>query len=421
MSLLNWGGGLSAMGGAISEVAGSAGLAVQKADLEKQQAVLADQLATTRETALTHVRGEEDRTTGAANAVAQGDQSVRVGAANATAQGEQQRATDTHKNTLPITASEKATLEETLNLHEREGWETLQDSDGNTYRVNSGRGISQKRDQSGNWIDQPSIPSNLNKIGAPSQATFTPEMSDLMGALAERGVSLPAGLRSRQQQMALYKGILDRNPGMSGDEIADQIKAGKLQLVADTKQAQTVGGITGKIKYAEEEMPLALQTARDALGKVPTSSFLPLSKLIGMADQDISDPNLRDLKIKLVTALNAYDMLAARGGTDAKKREETHALMMSADTPEVLNKAIDAFELEATNAKIAAKRAMTFDAKNGPKADNNTAKPTDSPNKALEVPASSIPKAAPGTILGKTPDGRNVIAGPDGTPHVEDQ
>lgn len=49
MSLLNFGGGLSAMGSAVATYAGNAGMAQMKADLEKQQMQLADQLATTRE------------------------------------------------------------------------------------------------------------------------------------------------------------------------------------------------------------------------------------------------------------------------------------------------------------------------------------------------------------------------------------
>lgn len=62
MSLLNWGGGLSAMGSSVAAFAHDAGAAQQKADLERQQTVLADQLATTRETNLETQRqqGQKD-------------------------------------------------------------------------------------------------------------------------------------------------------------------------------------------------------------------------------------------------------------------------------------------------------------------------------------------------------------------------
>ena len=80
---------------------------------------------------------------------------------------------------------------------------------------------------------------------------FGPKAADLMAALAERGVSLPAGFRSKQQQAAMFKALIDRNPGKSTDEIADDIKSGKLKLTAETA-AESVRK-TGRVIVAHED------------------------------------------------------------------------------------------------------------------------------------------------------------------------
>lgn len=81
------------MGKSIASFAGNAAMEQQKADLEKEQTILANQLREGSETRLIGVRGEEERTTGAANAVAQGTE---------------QRNTAQFTNDLPMTAAQKA-------------------------------------------------------------------------------------------------------------------------------------------------------------------------------------------------------------------------------------------------------------------------------------------------------------------------
>lgn len=107
MSLLNWGGGLSAAGSAVAGFAEKAGVAEQKAALERQQLTLADQLATTRETAL-----ESQRQQGQKDLVPiQGAEARQTAVATATAQGDETRKTDQYKTTLPMSAVEKATTD----------------------------------------------------------------------------------------------------------------------------------------------------------------------------------------------------------------------------------------------------------------------------------------------------------------------
>jgi len=59
---------------------------------------------------------------------------------------------------------------------------------------------------------------------------FTADESQLMGALAERGVSLPAGLRGQEQMKSTFRGLLDRNQGKTPDEVAELVRTGQLDF-----------------------------------------------------------------------------------------------------------------------------------------------------------------------------------------------
>lgn len=190
-------------------------------------------------------------------------------------------------------------------------------------------------------------------LGAKAGA-FTPEMGAIMAALAAKGISLPTGLRSIQQQGALYRGLLERYPGKSPDEIADLIKGGQIDLKAELKETQVAAAIAGRVGVATAEMDPMGKRVIDAAAKVPRGSFLPVNKLLRMGENQLQDPNLRTLKVNIISLLNAYDVLAARGGTDAAKREEAHSLLTTADSPETLAAGVEAFKQEGAIAEQAA-------------------------------------------------------------------
>ena len=72
----------------------------------------------------------------------------------------------------------------------------------------------------------------IPKSQTPSQEAkhFTSDESQLMGALSERGVALPAGMRSQEQMKSTFRGLIDRNPGKTIDEIADMVRTGQLDF-----------------------------------------------------------------------------------------------------------------------------------------------------------------------------------------------
>lgn len=186
---------------------------------------------------------------------------------------------------------------------------------------------------------------------------FTPDEGSLMAALAERGISLPAGMRSAAQQKATYASLISRNPGMTPDDIAEKVRTGKIDLTAETKRATVAAGQEGKNETAVNELGIFGDQVLEASKAVPRGNFIPITKLLQMKDSSISDPALLTLKSKLQTLNNAYDQLAARGGTDSDKRAHIAQLFSSATGPEGVEALVKALKEEGAGAKQAAHEA----------------------------------------------------------------
>jgi hypothetical protein len=192
----------------------------------------------------------------------------------------------------------------------------------------------------------------------PPGAGFGGENQALLAALATRGVSLPAGFRSQAQMAATLQGLIARNPGKTVDDIADGIANGQIDFSADKKSSQTAAALGGKIAYAENEIKLLAPLVRQASAAVPRGNFVPWNKLSQYGDAQISDPALKEFKSYMTSLSNAYDMLAARGGTDMDKRRHNRELFDTADSPEALEAALKAVENEADISGKAARESM---------------------------------------------------------------
>ena len=190
------------------------------------------------------------------------------------------------------------------------------------------------------------------------QGTFSDEAADLLASLAAKGVSLPSGLRSKQQMAATLNGLLRKYPNNTPDEIADLVKANKIDLTAELKEATTAATVAGKAAVGGREIEGFAPLVEEASKKVSRGDFVPINKLLLTADANLSDPNLKKLKIYINSMLNAYDQIAARGGTEKEKRAEAHALLTSADSPEALQAGVAAFQAEAQVARDAARKVI---------------------------------------------------------------
>jgi hypothetical protein len=153
------------------------------------------------------------------------------------------------------------------------------------------------------------------------RGTFTATSGDLLASLSAKGISLPAGMRSKEQQIATLNGLLRKYPNLSPDEIAENIGNGQINFGSDKKAATVAAGQEGKVSTAVNELGIFGDQTLAASAKVPRGSFIPANTLMQMADKSISDPNLLTLKLKLNALNNAYNVLSARGGTDAESRK----------------------------------------------------------------------------------------------------
>lgn len=196
------------------------------------------------------------------------------------------------------------------------------------------------------------------KASTAESSSFTAEDGELMGALAERGVSLPAGLRSKSQQISILRGLKERNPDLSADQLADKIKSGQETFAAEKKEITTAAGVAGRVSVAQNEIKRFAPIVLEKSAAVDRGRFVPINKLLQFGDSQVSDPKLKQLKISINSLLNAYDQLAARGGTDKEKRAEVRSLLTSADSPEALKSGLDIFLQEAEAAEQGAQDAM---------------------------------------------------------------
>jgi len=185
-----------------------------------------------------------------------------------------------------------------------------------------------------------------------------PKVQDLQAAISAAGFSLPAGFRSKEQQLSLMKGLLRKYDGLAPDDIAHLLSSNAIDYKSVTKATQTAASIVGKVEVANNELQAFVPIARDASALVDRGSFVPWNKLKQMGESNISDPDLKRLYVATQSILNAYDMLAARGGTDQAKREHNRAILSTADSPEAFNAALDMIVTEGQAAGQAA-RAST--------------------------------------------------------------
>jgi hypothetical protein len=211
---------------------------------------------------------------------------------------------------------------------------------------------------------------NVTKTMTPDQAakvkimnergTFTAEAGDLLASLAAKGVSLPAGMRSKEQQISTINGLIRKFPGMTADEIADGVATGQINFGAAKKEITVAAGQAGKVSVAANELKTFGDQVLEASAAVPRGNFIPVGKLLQMADSSISDPALLRFKAKMQALNSAYDQLAARGGTDAEKRAHIHELFQTAAGPEAVQALVQALREESDGALAAAAKAQEY-------------------------------------------------------------
>lgn len=187
---------------------------------------------------------------------------------------------------------------------------------------------------------------------------FDDRESEFLAAMADRSISLPAGLRSQQQIKATIDGLFLKHPDLTADEIADGIKSGKLKLTAESKGAQVAGTQIGKVALATNEIDTFGDQVLDASKALPRGTVVPWNSFKQMLETKTSDKALLRFKAKMQALNNAYEQLAGRSGMDHDKRAHINQLFDTAASDGVTDTLVQSLKEEAQGAKIAADRTI---------------------------------------------------------------
>lgn len=235
---------------------------------------------------------------------------------------------------------------------------------------------------------------------------FTPREQDLLAALADRHVSLPAGMRSQADIKAEVAGLIKRHPDMTSDQIADGLLSGTLKFTAESKGASVAGTQIGKVALAANELDTFGEQTIAASSALPRGTFVPWNKLKNMSRGQISDPKLLVFKSKMQALENAYDQLAARGGTDVDKRDRIHAMFDTANSPQAVQALVQALNQEAAGARAAADRTI---AETSGSAIPGTGKPLPADSMVSIPPDPSAAPAASNAPTATGPNGQRLV------------
>lgn len=159
-----------------------------------------------------------------------------------------------------------------------------------------------------------------------SAAGFTPEVGNLLGALTERGVSLPAGMRSKAQQVATLEGLMARNPGKSPNEIADMVKSGQISMGVSKTEGSVLGRREAAILPVEKSITKPggfLDQAQKAVDEVDFPKLKAAGGFESWSKDQLSDPKLTAYKAAVAELRAEYSIVLSKGGqvTDAARHE----------------------------------------------------------------------------------------------------
>ena len=174
---------------------------------------------------------------------------------------------------------------------------------------------------------------------------FNGKAGELLAALTENGVSLPAGMRSKEQQLATINGLLSRHPEMSADEIAVQVKEGKIAFGAETR------GVNAFTSGKQGDTVRALSVATDHLGTLSKLSDalqngdMPLVNKLGntIAQQTGGAAPTNFDTARRIVADEVIKAVVGAGGSTAD-REEAARVINSANSPAQLKGAIATYQ-----------------------------------------------------------------------------
>lgn len=141
--------------------------------------------------------------------------------------------------------------------------------------------------------------------------------------------SAPAAVRAHIGTWAAEMGITPAD-----------LSSGAAQAKFDMAAAGTSGHRAGGMASVEATMPALTANAMALSSKLDQGKFVPLNKLVQMADDKISDPTLAAFKVAHMAVVSEYQQVIGRGGTNVTALKEAMHVLNSATSREAYDAAL---------------------------------------------------------------------------------
>jgi soluble lytic murein transglycosylase-like protein len=162
-----------------------------------------------------------------------------------------------------------------------------------------------------------------------------------------QGAENIGAVQARVAQLAHERGI-DATGMLRNMAHAAGMKAG----------ARTLEQYNAKMGPLEKRVESAANYAADLSDKIPRGSVVPYNQLVQGIQKNLSDPNLRDLNVRINTLVNEYAAAVGGGnGTDATRAHAREMLSM-ADSPETFRRIVNSMVREVQFSHQAARDAL---------------------------------------------------------------
>lgn len=104
----------------------------------------------------------------------------------------------------------------------------------------------------------------------------------LLAALATKGVSLPVGLRSQQQQIATLNGLIAANPGKSPDEIANLVRTGQLDFNGAKRSTGQLSGVLAAANAQSSKLEKDFAQMEPLIAQLPNAPNVINRAFVGL-------------------------------------------------------------------------------------------------------------------------------------------
>ena len=111
---------------------------------------------------------------------------------------------------------------------------------------------------------------------------FTPQHGALLAAMATAGVSLPAGLRSKQQQAATLQGLIDANPNASPTDIAELVRTGQLDFNGSKRSTGQLATVFASANAQATKLGLDFAQMEPLIAQLPDAPNVINRALVGL-------------------------------------------------------------------------------------------------------------------------------------------